>query len=128
MSDTSGLILNICPNWRTLAPVRSSINLRSVEIVWIWERREAGSPMAEARFASGSASTASTRRPSAAYSLARVPATVDFPTPPLPEMASFMVRSSDVRAVWFSLSRHDGEIPAHLLIANHPLDRQHGKA
>ena len=49
--------------------------------------------------ASGSASTARTRLPSAAYSLARVPATVDFPTPPLPDMASFMVRASIVRCV-----------------------------
>ena len=52
--------------------------------------RSGGTPTAEARFASGSASIKRTRRPSARKASPQMAVTVVLPTPPLPVIAIFM--------------------------------------
>jgi hypothetical protein len=56
-------------------------------------RASFGRPMAEAKLESGSASIARTFRPRLAKILAMTPASVVFPTPPLPEIAIFIFSS-----------------------------------
>jgi len=61
-----------------------------------------GMPSAEARLASGSRSSASTRPPFRAAISAMAADMVDFPTPPLPETAIFMEENTPSGG----LSRH----------------------
>src|SRR5450830_781194 len=64
--------------------------------------RDGGTPMADARLASGSASIARTGSPSAANWRASIPAREVFPTPPLPLMANFCISApNDQQSIEF---------------------------
>ncbi len=93
ISLTVGLSLNSWPNCLSFAPVLSSISWRRLEMGVIEDACSGRIPMAEAKLASGSASTAKTWYPSLLKKWAKMPAMVVLPVPPFPVTANFMVLS-----------------------------------
>ncbi len=92
-SSTLGLILNIKPPPSFFESVRS--RMRSFIRAIGSGMSARATPRAEAKFPSGSASTATTGRPDWACRLASAAVSVVLPTPPLPTTATFIVHASN---------------------------------